>query len=174
MDFITLAQKRYSVRKFMEKAVEQEKLDLILKAGQLAPTAANFQPQRILVLNEEAELKKLRECTQYHFNAPLALLVCYDKNVSWRRKNDGKNSGDIDASIVATHMMMEAADIGIGSTWVMYFDPQRTREVYRLPDHVEPVALLVMGYPAEDAVPSGTHGQREDIGQTVFYKQIDR
>ena len=172
MDFITLAQERYSVRKFSEKAVEKEKLDLVLKAGQLAPTAANFQPQRILVLNGEDELKKLRECTQYYFNAPLALLVCYDKTVSWQRKNDSKNSGDIDASIVTTHMMMEAADIGLGSTWVMYFDPQKMKEIYEIPDNFEPVVLLVMGYPAEDAAPSRTRGQREEMNHTVFYNDF--
>jgi len=169
MNFITLAEKRFSVRKFKSTLVEKEKLDLILKAGQLAPTAVNFQPQRILVIQNETGLKKLQECTPYHFHAPLALLVCYDKTTSAERSFDHKNSGGIDASIVATQMILEATDIGIGSTWVMHFDPQKIKESYAIPDSFEPVALLVMGYPADDAVPSKLHAQRNAIDQTVFY-----
>lgn len=172
MDFITLAKERYSVRKFSEKTIEKEKLDLVLKAGQLAPTAANFQPQRILVINSETALAKLKECTQYHFNAPAALLVCYDKKVSWQRKFDDRNSGYVDASIVTTHMMLEAVDIGLGTTWVMYFDPKKIKEAYDIPDNFEPVALLIMGYPAEDAAPSRMHDQRVDIDNTVFYNNF--
>jgi len=169
MNFITLAEKRYSVRKFKSKVVEKEKLDLVLKAGQLAPTAVNHQPQRILVIQSETGLEKLKECTPYHFHAPLALLVCYDKTSSAQRSVDHKNSGDIDASIVATQMMLEATDIGLGSTWVMHYDPQKVKESYALPEQFEPVVLLVMGYPADDAVPSKLHTQRIAIDHTVFY-----
>lgn len=174
MDFITLAKERYSVRKFSEKTIEKEKLDLVLKAGQIAPTAANFQPQRILVINSETALAKLKECTQCHFNAPVALLVCYDKKVRWQRKFDDKNSGDVDASIVTTHMMLEAADIGLGTTWVMAFDPEKIAKTYDMPDSFVPVALLVMGYPAEDAAPSKMHEQRVAIDNTVFYNDFSR
>lgn len=169
MEFITLAKERYSVRKFSKKPIEKEKLDLILEAGKLAPTACNFQPQRILVLNNDSALEKLKACTMYHFNAPAAILVCYDKTIDWHREYDDKNSGDIDASIVATHMMMEAADIGLGSTWVMYFDPYKIKEAYSIPDNFEPVVLLVLGYPAEDAVPGNGHVQRYALDKTVFY-----
>lgn len=172
MDFITLASERYSLRKFSNRTVEKEKLDLVLKAGQLAPTAANLQPQRILVINSEKELEKLKECTTYHFNAPVALLVCYDKTVDWKRKFDGKKSGEVDASIVTTHMMLEAADIGLGTTWVMSFDPEKVREAYGVPGSFEPVALLVMGYPAGDASPSQSHKQRVVIDNTVFYNDF--
>lgn len=172
MEFIALAKERYSVRKFSEKAIEKEKLDLVLKAGQLAPTAVNFQPQRILVINSESALAKLKECTPYHFNAPAALLVCYDKTVSWERKYDNKNSGEVDASIVATHMMLEAAEIGLGSTWVMNFDPEKMRETYHIPNNFESVVLLVMGYPADDAVPNKAHEQRNKIDSTVFYNDF--
>ena len=172
MDFITLASERYSLRKFSNRPVEKEKLDLVLKAGQLAPTAANLQPQRILVINSEKELAKLKDCTPYHFNSPVALLVCYDKTVDWKRKFDGKKSGEVDASIVTAHMMLEAADIGLGTTWVMSFDPEKIREAYGIPGSFEPVALLVMGYPAEDASPGPFHRQRVDLDNTVFYNSF--
>jgi len=129
MKFINLAEERYSLRKFSDQPIEKEKLDLILKAGQLAPTACNYQPQRILVLENEAALTKLKQCTPYHFNAPMALLICYDKDVSWKRSYDGKDSGEIDASIVSTQMMLQATELGLGSTWVGHFDPALIRNM---------------------------------------------
>lgn len=169
MHFNDLAAKRYSVRKFSTQEVEKEKLEYVLRAGQLAPTAVNFQPQRILVITDRQARARLRECTSYHFNAPVALLVCCQAEEAWVRPYDKKNSGEIDCSIVTTQMMLAAADIGLGTTWVMYFNPARIRETFALPDSLEPVALLVMGYPAEDAVPSPKHSQRKALEETVFY-----
>lgn len=169
MHFNDLAAKRYSVRKFSTQEVEKEKLEYVLRAGQLAPTAVNFQPQRILVITDRQARARLRECTSYHFNAPVALLVCCQREEAWIRPYDKKNSGEIDCSIVTTQMMLAAADIGLGTTWVMYFDPARIREAFALPDALEPVALLVMGYPAEDAAPSPKHSQRKALEETVFY-----
>lgn len=174
MKFINLAAERYSLRKFSDKPVEKEKLDLVLKAGQLAPTAANFQPQRILVIQSQRALAKLKECTPYHFNAPMALLVCYDKAVNWKRSFDGKGSGEIDASIVATHMMLEAADLGLGTTWVGYFNPELIMKAFELQDNFVPVALLPIGYPAEDATKSPMHSQRIPIEETVFYNDFSK
>ena len=115
-DFLTLAANRFSVRRFDARPVEPEALSRILRAGQLAPTACNRQPQRILILQSEDSLARLRRCTVCHFNAPVALIVCYDKTECWTREFDGKPSGDIDASIVTTHMMLEAAELGVGTT----------------------------------------------------------
>ena len=169
MDFLDLAKNRYSVRKFDARKIEEEKVDLILEAGRVAPTAVNRQPQRILVLKTAEELSKLGSCISYRFQETLALLVCYDKNVSWKRSFDKKDSGDIDASIVTTHMMLEAYNLGIGSTWVGHFDPKIIRETFQIPEHIEPVALLLLGYPSKDAVPSASHEKREDLTQTVYY-----
>lgn len=169
MDFMTLAKERYSVRSFSEKTIEKEKLGLVLEAGRLAPTAVNFQPQRVLVIQSREAMEKLKECTQYHFNAPAALLVCYDKTVSWHRKHDNRDSGEIDAAISATHMMLQAAEIGLGTTWVMYFDPTKIKDVYNIPDNLEPVVLFPIGYPSQDAAPSKAHEQRLALDSTVFY-----
>ncbi|MCM1129368.1 MAG: nitroreductase family protein [Alistipes senegalensis] len=172
MSFNDLAAKRYSVRKFSTQEVEKEKLEYVLRAGQLAPTAVNFQPQRILVITDRQARARLRECTSYHFNAPVSFLVCSEKEEAWVRPYDKKNSGEIDCSIVTTQMMLAAADIGLGTTWVMYFDPERIREAFSIPPSLEPVALLVMGYPAEDAVPSPKHLQRKPLEETVFYNSF--
>lgn len=115
-DFKALATERYSVRKFDTKPVEQEKLDILLEAARLAPTAHNYQPQRLLVLNTTDSLNKLKDCTNGHFNAPLAIIVCYDNTVSWKREYDDADMGVVDASIVGSHLMFTVADIGLGTT----------------------------------------------------------
>jgi nitroreductase len=167
MDFLSLAEKRYSVRKFADKPVEKEKLDEILEAGRLAPTACNNQPQKIIVANDKASLEKVSKCTRYGFGAPVVLIVCYDKGESWKRAFDGKDMGDVDAAIVTTHLMLEAADLGLGSTWVGSFDPDAARKEFALPENIVPVAFLPIGYPANDAVPSGNHASRKPITETV-------
>ncbi|WP_041230307.1 nitroreductase family protein [Deferribacteres bacterium DY0037] len=168
MDFLELAKDRYSVRKFSERKVEQEKIDSILEAGRLAPTAVNYQPQRILVISSDESLDKFRDCTPYHFNAPLALLVCYDSEVSWKRSFDNKDMGEVDASIVATQMMLEVTNLGLGSTWVGHFDPEKIRNAFKIPANIVPVALFPVGYPAESSKPSPKHSSRLAITETVF------
>ena len=122
MDFITLAAARYSLRKFDARPVEQEKLDLILEAARLAPTAVNLQPQHVLVLRSPEALEKADACTVHHFHPPMMLIVSYDPAKAWVREWDQKNHGEIDAAIVATHMMLEAAELGLGTTYIGMFD----------------------------------------------------
>ncbi|MBR3780593.1 MAG: nitroreductase family protein [Clostridia bacterium] len=172
MDFLKLAAERYSVRKFKDKPIEQESIDKILTAAQIAPTGCNYQPQRILVINNEEALTKLKDCTRCHFDAPCAMLICYNKDECWTRPYDGNQSGIVDASIVTTHMMLEAWELGVGSTWVMHFNPFKMREIYNIPENIEPVALLVIGYPADDAEPNERHTQFRPIEETVCYNKF--
>lgn len=167
--FLALAEQRYSVRKFAAKQVEQVALERILRAGQVAPTACNKQPQMIYVLRSPQAMEKLRKCTTSHFNAPMALLVCYDSEQSWKRSFDGQDSGWVDASIVTTQMMLEAYAQGVGSTWVMHFDPTAVREEFALPETQIPVAILVMGYPADAVQASPMHTQNKAMDEIVKY-----
>lgn len=169
MVFMDLLKERYSVRKFAQNKVEQEKIENILEAGRLAPTAVNFQPQRIFVLESEESLAKLKECTRFHFDAPLAFLICYDNSVSWKRSYDNKDMGEVDASIVATHMMLEIANLGLGTTWVGHFDPQAVIEKFALPENIIPVAIFPTGYPAPDAEPKVRHSERLNLTETVKF-----
>ncbi len=171
MDFMQLAAERYSVRKFDSRPLDAADLDRILQAGHLAPTACNFQPQRILVIQGEDALEKVRRAHPL-FGAPCALLVCCDKTRSWKRDFDGRDSGDIDAAIVTTHMMLQAAEIGVGSTWVMHFDPAILRDAFSLPEHIDPVALLPLGYPAEAAKPAHLHEKFRPAEEIVSYNQL--
>ena len=168
-DFLSLAQNRYSVRKFSSEPVAQEHIEHILQAGMVAPTAKNLQPQKIFVIQSAEALAKLPECTDCHFNAPLAMLICCDHNISWRRDCDGANSGEIDIAIVNTHMMLAAAELGVGSTWVMWFNPEAVKEKFNLAENLEPVAFLMLGYPAENAHPSRLHTQSRSMDEIVSY-----
>lgn len=168
MEFLELAYKRYSVRNFKEAPVPQKMIDKILIAGNAAPSAHNFQPQEIIVVNSQQGLRTLKKCTECHYNAPLAFIICYNTEKCWKRSYDGKSSGDIDASIVATHMIMEATELGLGSTWIMYFIPEAIKVEFELPDNIEPVAILIMGY--ADADPSLEHFNRRNLEDYVSYR----
>lgn len=169
MEFQELIESRYSVRSFCREHLPQKVLDQILAAGHKAPTGCNYQPQCILVLNTDDSLAKLKNCTKCHFNAPCAMLVCHNKEESWVRRYDGALSSPVDAVIVTTHMMLAAHELGVGTCWVMHFDPSAMREAFQIPDGIEPVALLVMGYPSEDAAPLDLHFKSRPLDEVVFY-----
>jgi len=172
MEFEKLIAERYSVRKFKQKHLDKKDIDKILSAGHLAPTGCNFQPQRILVLNTDQSVEKLKNCTKCHFDAPCAMLVCCNMNESWTRKYDDAKSAPVDAAIVTTHLMLAAHNIGVGSCWVMHFDPGAMREAYNIPENYEPIALLVMGYPADDSEPIAMHSTFRPIEETVAYESF--
>ena len=170
MEFETLITERYSVREFTQKHLSQVVIDKILEAGHKAPTGCNNQPQRILVLNTDEAMDKLRNCTKCHFNAPTAMLVCHNRDESWKRPYDGALSSPVDAVIVSTYLMLAAWNLGVGSCWVMHFDPKVIRETFHIPENIEPVALLVMGYPAKDAKPLPLHFANRPMEETVVYE----
>ena len=172
MEFEKLIEERYSVRSFKSEHLPREAVDKILAAAHKAPTGCNNQPQRILVLNTDEALEKLKKCTKCHFGAPTAMLVCHDTRESWKRAYDGALSSPVDAAIVATHMMLAAFDIGVGSCWVMHFDPTALRQTFNIPENIEPVALLVMGYPADDVVPNERHTVYRPQEETIFYNEF--
>ena len=174
MSFLELAEKRFSCRGFANKEVEIEKINKIIEAARLAPTARNFQPQKILVLTEEEQLKKLSNCTQFGWNAPVIMIIFYDKEISYKRvRYDSKEFGDIDSSIVTTHMMMEAQDLGLGTTWVGSFDPVKLIETYDVPENLVPVAILPIGYPSEEITPSQMHYERKDTSEFTYWNGWD-
>lgn len=172
MDFLELAKERYSVRKYSDKQIEKDKLDKILEAGNVAPTAVNYQPQRIYVLQSEEALNKAKELCTCTYGAPTVLLIAYDDNKDWDNpKQEGIHSGEQDASIVATHMMLEAWNLGIASCWVNLFPNDELAQAFGLPENEKIVLLMPLGYAAEDAKPiEKWHFGKKDIGETVEYR----
>ena len=198
MDFMDISKKRITVRQFSKAPVEEEKIQKILEAGRWSPTAVNGQPQRILVLNTPESLAKVREfCSfgydqkyvdlakecddkgngkvNFNYGAPLVLFVSYDKTACWTHPQSGESSGATDATIVATHMMLEAASIDLGTVWISYFDEAKARELLRLPDNWQPVCMLYIGYPAEDFKPNPRlSGHRKPLSETCFYNEVPK
>lgn len=168
MDFLDLARVRYSERRFDGRPLTREHIDLILEAGRVAPTAKNMQPQRIFLLESEEALRKLYASTGSAYGTKTAFLLCYDRDDCWVRDTDGVDSGFVDVSIVATHMMLEATNIGVGTTFVMWFDADKLKRELGLADNLIPVCILVAGYPSESSHPSQRHGERKDISETVW------
>lgn len=169
MTFLDLARARYSVRAFDPRPVESEKLELILKAAQAAPSACNYQPVRILVIQKPEDLKKFSYMSRSIFGAPMVLIVCADVSVAWVRGFDKLNHAGADACIAATHIMLAAAELGLGTTWIGNFDPEQLDKQFELPETLAPICILPLGYPASSAAPSDRHESRKPLEETVFY-----
>ena len=169
MDFFTLCADRYSVRSFSDTPISDEVLTQILEAGRLAPTAMNLQPQRIFAIRSEDALAKMRTVKKC-YGAGTVLMICGDTAVACNRPKVDHCMAEMDCTIVTTHMMLAAHNAGVGCCWVMHFDPSALREKFNLPDFIEPAALLVMGYPEEDAKPLPLHNQFRPMEEVVRYE----
>ena len=167
MNFLELAHARYSCRKFSDKKVEQEKIDKILEAGMAAPTAVNAQPVKIWVMNTPESVAKVSQATNYTFKTQTIFAIGAKKDNSWVRPFDNKNFSEIDATIVATHMMLEIHSLGLGTTWVGYFDPAILHEQFPQMKGYDIVGLFPTGYPADDATPSPRHAESKPKSEMV-------
>jgi nitroreductase len=148
MTVIDSIRKRYSVRSYLDKEVEKDKLLHILESGRIAPSAVNFQPIHFMVITDINEKQKIAEAypRSWFKDAPVIIIALGDHSKSWKR-NDGKDHCDIDVAIAIDHMTLVATELGLGTCWVCAFDAKRCHEILELPDHLEVVALLPLGYP---------------------------
>lgn len=169
MEFKDVIRKRYACKKFRDKAVEPEKLEAILEAGRLAPTAKNLQEQRIYVMRSEEALTRVDAVSPCRYGAPVVLVVAFDKNNVFTYPGGQRNSGVEDATIVATHMILAAADEGVDSCWINFFDPEKAASALGLPENEEVLMLLDLGYAADGAGPLANHGNRKPLSETVSY-----
>ena len=169
MDFNKLAQARYSCKKYSGRQVEKEKLDAILEAGRLAPTAKNLQEQHIYVLRSEEALATLDAVTPCRYGAPTCLVVAFDSKNVFTYPGGKRDSGVEDATIVATHMMLAAASLGVDSCWVNFLDPEKLAAALELPENEEVLMVMDLGYAAEGAGPLPNHSSRKPLDETVTY-----
>lgn len=170
MTFLELAEKRYSCKKFCDKKVESEKLNLILEAGRRAMTAKNAQPQHTYVVTSEKGLAAIDAVTPCRYGASTVLVVTYDKNNLYMYPGNKYNSGAEDVAIVATHMCLQAAEIDVDSCWLNFFDPDKLAELLELPENEVPVLCMDLGYASEDFKPLANHFSRKELSETVSYK----
>jgi nitroreductase len=168
--FLELVRTRRSVRGYRPEPVPDDLLAQVLEAGRLAPTAANRQPIRIIVIHaagREDELGRIYR-RDWFLQAPLILCVCTVPADAWRRSSfDGKSYADVDAAIVMDHMVLAAASLGLGTCWVAHFDPAVAREVLGLPDEVEPVLFTPLGFPADQP----RARERRPLAELVRYER---
>ena len=166
MDFLELARERYSVRRFTDQPIEDDKLARILEAARLAPTGKNNQPWRLYVIKSPEMRERLKDVSPCTWDAPVVFALTYNRDEMWTSDDGLRSSGAIDCTIVGDHMIMEAWEIGIGSCWVLLFDPDKLRELLELPDNIEPCVLIPMGY--ADKGPAHLHDKSRDLSELVF------
>lgn len=167
MDFLELASSRFSARKFSSRMVEEDKLINILSAGRVAPTAKNNQPQQVYVLQSKDNLERINKVSPCIYGASTVLMVCSNTDICWSSEDKLYSSAEMDASIVCTHMMLEAKDLGIDSCWVLRFDRILAKELFNLPKNIEPFCLLPIGYSEENCEPNDRHFDRKQLQDTV-------
>lgn len=150
MSFLDLVKKRFSVRLYESTPVPQEALEAVLEAGRLAPSAANRQPCHLVVVRNEEQRRKLGVAypREWFWQAPVLIVICVDSARAWVR-SDKMSYADVDGAIVVDHMSLCAADLGLGTCWIGAFDPAKVKSVLNLPDGIQPLAMLPLGYPAE-------------------------
>ena len=161
MEFNSVLQRRYSCRAFSPTPVEQEKVDRILEAGRIAPTAVNKQPVHLWAISNPGTLEAIKGVTRSNYGAPLILVVGCRPADAWVRRYDGKNGAEVDASIVATYLMLAAENEGLATLWVGSFDPALLRGILPGAEGYELVAMINVGYPAPESQPSPMHGVRK-------------
>ena len=169
MEFREVVKARYSCKKYSTRQVEPEKLAAILEAGRLAPTAKNLQEQHIYVLQSEETLAKVDAVTPCRYGAPTVLVVAFDRNNVFTYPGGKRDSGVEDATIVATHMILAAADEGVDSCWINYLDPEKLAEILGLPAQEEVLMVMDLGYAADGSGPLPNHTDRKPLADTVRY-----
>ncbi len=167
--FLDLVKQRTSVRDFSEKPVEKEKLDYIMEAARLAPSAVNYQPWSFFILEEKEKVLELSEAynRDWFKTAPACIVACGNHQESWKRK-DGKDFCDVDVAIAVTHLIMAATEMELGTCWVCNFDKEMCIDMLKLPEHIEPVALIPIGYPANPDVFLNNEKKRKSIDDIVL------
>ena len=169
MEFTEVVKGRYSCKKYSDRPLEKEKLDVILEAGRVAPTAKNLQEQKVYVVQSAEMLAKVDGVTPCRYGAPTVLIVAFDKNNVFTYPGGKRDSGIEDATIVATHMILAAYNEGVDSCWINFLDPEKMAEVLGLPENEEVLMAMDLGYAAEDAGPLPNHSNRKDLTETVSY-----
>lgn len=167
MHFNQLLKERYSVRDYKTQKVPQALLIEVLDAGRMAPSAANKQPWSFILVSDEDAIKALSKSydRDWFKKAPQVIVICGDHNSSWKRSFDQKDHCDIDAAIAIDHMTLRATELGLGTCWICHFNPVLVKDLLNLPDHLEPIALLPIGYPTNN---QPSFKKRKELSEVVF------
>lgn len=170
MEFKDLIKERYSCRKFNDTKIDKDVLLEILEAGRIAPTAKNLQPIRIYVFESDESINKIDQVTPCRYGARTVIGFTYNKDEQWRNSlEEGIRSGVQDVSIVATHIMLMAKNLGVDSCWINFFTNSKLEELFNIPKNEKSVLLLALGYAHEDAEVSPKHTEKKNLDQIVKF-----
>jgi len=171
MFFLDLAKKRFSARKYTDKPVEKDKILAVLEAGRVAPSAVNNQPWHFIVITEEKMRQKMADVyhREWFRDVPVMIILCADHSQSWKR-SDGKDHADIDVAIAADHMTLAATDLGLGTCWICNFNRDKCVQLFNLPDHIDPVVILSLGYPVESGDTNRHESKRKRTDEIVSWE----
>jgi nitroreductase len=173
MTLLEICKKRFSVRSFQKRTVSDEELNYLLEAARFAPSAVNLQPWHFIVIKADENRQALHECyhREWFKSAPLYIVVCADHYQSWKRK-DEKDFADVDVAIAIEHISLAATEIGLGTCWVCNFDPLKLHQTLSLPDHIEPIAIIPVGYPDLDIYAQIPIKLRKPLSEIVHWEKF--
>lgn len=167
MNFETLCKERYSVRKFSNKPIPDDLLNKVLEVGNTAPSAKNQNPVRLIICKSEDALNKAKNCSPCIYGAPAVIIICIDKNVCWNSPDGERSSDAIDATLVGSQLMLSATEQGLGTCFVLLFDPDKTKALFDLPENIKPIFFLPIGYADETCTPNERHYIRNDLKDII-------
>ena len=165
MDLMQAIRARRSIRNFLDKSVEEELLLAVLEAGRLAPSARNMQDWRFIVVRDAATrslLAKAARDQQFVGQAPVVIAACGTSDLVM---TCGQAAYAIDVAIALDHMTLAAAALGLGTCWIGAFYEDLVKEILGVPPEIRVVALLPLGYPAEEPGPRGRKSLDEIIAR---------
>ncbi len=168
MDFEKVIKERFAARKFKDQVIDDVLIEKILEAGNLAPTAKNIQPQKIYVVKSKEGFAKIDKVCPCRYHAPVCLIVASDKDLAWTKGD--YSTYEMDACIVATHMMLEATNLGIDNIWIEMFDANLLQNEFNIPQNIKPICIIPLGYKEDDCKPSPMHAKRKTIKEIVEYR----
>ncbi len=168
MNFIDIAKARFSVRNYKPTKIEEDTLLLVLEAFRVAPSAVNFQPWHLIIVSANENKERIYSAypREWLKTAPILLVVCGDHSVSWKR-SDGKDHMDIDLAIAIDHLTLQATALGLGTCWVCNFNALLLKQSLKLPKNIEPVAIIPLGYPVDEADPNRHTTKRKPLQEFV-------
>jgi nitroreductase len=175
MNFIDIAKARYSVRNYKPVEIEENKLSMVLEAFRIAPSAVNFQPWHLIVIQSIQNKVKVYEAYQREWlkSAPILIVACGDHSISWKR-SDGKDHLDIDISIAVDHLTLQATELGLGTCWVCNFNPVILKRNLNLPENIEPIVIIPLGYPADQADSDRHILKRKPLNEFVHIESFNK
>lgn len=173
MTFLELAQRRYSCRNYQPIPVEEEKLMQLLESFRVAPSAANKQPWQLIVVRLPENKAKVIEAYPRNWieTAPLLIIVCADHQLSWKRA-DNKDFADVDISIATDHLILQATELGLGTCWVCNFNNDIIKKNFNIPENLEPIAIVPVGYPADHSEPGRHESKRLHLCEFVNWENF--